>query len=131
MFRVARYRGWNNIILTHNYGHGEKFLSSLLVSLMCIALLFHTVLDLVDGTYTFLRACLSSRKEFFRDCRALIRYLCFESEIINYSIQPVAIIFEILPGTVRGRKVVQMGDVPSFFQHFPHYSQLCIDFFSV
>ncbi len=73
---TLKNQGYN---LTHNYGHGEKFLSSLLVSLMFIAWLFHTILDLTDGTYKLLREMLTSRKEFFRDFRALIRYLCFES----------------------------------------------------
>jgi len=73
---TLKTHGYN---LEHNYGHGEKFLSSLLVSLILIAFLFHTILDIAAGKYKALRNALPSRKEFFSDVRALIRYLCFES----------------------------------------------------
>ena len=69
----------NGYNLEHNYGHGGKFLSSLLASLILIAFLFHTVLDIADGKYRMLRDILPSRKEFFNDIRALIRYLRFDS----------------------------------------------------
>ncbi|MCP4110812.1 MAG: ISNCY family transposase [Desulfobacteraceae bacterium] len=69
----------NGYNLEHNYGHGGKFLSSLLASLILIAFLFHTILDIADGKYRMLRDILPSRKEFFNDIRALIRYLRFNS----------------------------------------------------
>lgn len=65
--------------LEHSYGHGGEFLSSLFASLILIAFLFHTVLGIVGGKYKVLRDILPSRKEFFSDVRALIRYLRFES----------------------------------------------------
>ncbi|MCP4113089.1 MAG: ISNCY family transposase, partial [Desulfobacteraceae bacterium] len=65
--------------LEHNYGHGGEFLSSLLASLILIAFLFHTVLDIADGKYRMLRDFLSSRKDFFSNIRSLILYLPFES----------------------------------------------------
>ncbi|MCP4031143.1 MAG: ISNCY family transposase, partial [Herbaspirillum sp.] len=65
--------------LEHNYGHGGEFLSSLLASLILIAFLFHTVLDITDGKFRLLRNVLPSRKEFFNDIRSLIRYLPFSS----------------------------------------------------
>ncbi len=65
--------------LEHNYGHGGNFLSSLLASLILLAFPFHTVLGIVGGKYRALRGMLPSRKEFFNDFRALIRYLSFES----------------------------------------------------
>lgn len=73
---TLKNHGYN---LEHNYGHGGKFLSSLLASLILIAFLFHTVLDIADGKFRMLRDFFSSRKEFFNDIRALIRYLRFES----------------------------------------------------
>jgi hypothetical protein len=65
--------------LTHNYGHGEKFLSSLLVSLMLMAFLLHALLDLVHAPFHRLRTVLPSRREVFTDLRALLRYLPVET----------------------------------------------------
>jgi len=57
----------------------RNHLSSFLATLNLLAFLFHTILDLVDGSYALLRKTLPSRKTFFDDLRALTRYLCFES----------------------------------------------------
>lgn len=73
---TLKNHGYN---LSHNYGHGEKFLSSLLVSLMLIAFVFHTLLDLVQGPFHRLRSVLPSRREVFTDLRALLRYLYVET----------------------------------------------------
>ena len=73
---TLKNHGYN---LTHNYGHGKQFLSSLLVALMCLAFAFHTLLDLAQGTFSRLRAVLPSRREVFSDLRALLRYLAFET----------------------------------------------------
>jgi hypothetical protein len=72
---TLKTKGYN---LTHNFGHGKRHLSSLLVTLNLLAFLFHTVLDLLDSGYRRLRQFLP-RKTFFDDLRALTRYLCFES----------------------------------------------------
>jgi hypothetical protein len=73
---TLKNHGYN---LTHNYGHGQQFLSSLLACLMIIAFAVHTVLDLPQGLFGRLRAALPSRREVFTDCRALVRYLMFET----------------------------------------------------
>jgi len=73
---TLKNHGYN---LTHNYGHGRQFLSSLLACLMLIAFAFHTLLDLTQGLFARLRAALPSRREVFTDCRALVRYLMFET----------------------------------------------------
>jgi len=65
--------------LEHNFGHGEQFLSAVLVSLNLLAFLFHTIFDLVDAKYQLLRRALATRKTFFDDIRALTRYLLFDS----------------------------------------------------
>ncbi|MGD1902521.1 MAG: ISNCY family transposase [Geitlerinemataceae cyanobacterium] len=65
--------------LEHNFGHGEQHLSSLLATLNILSLLFHTLLDLLDGNYKLLRDHLPTRQTFFDDLRALTRYLCFDS----------------------------------------------------
>lgn len=65
--------------LEHNYGHGCQNLSTVLASLILLAFLCHTVLQLADGKYRSVRAALATRKTFFDDLRALTRYLFFES----------------------------------------------------
>jgi hypothetical protein len=65
--------------LEHNFGHGKKHLSSLLLTLNLLAFLFHTFLELKDEKYRLLREALPTRKTFFNDIRALTRYVCFDS----------------------------------------------------
>ncbi|MEO7159280.1 MAG: transposase, partial [Polaromonas sp.] len=55
----------------HNYGHGKQHLASLLASLMILAYLMHTVLDLLDQRSQAVRARLPSRTTFFEHLRAL------------------------------------------------------------
>ena len=75
----------NNILKTkgyhleHNFGHGKKHLSNLLLTLNLLAFLFHTTLEMVDDTYRRIREDLPTRKTFFDDIRALTRYMCFDS----------------------------------------------------
>ncbi len=64
--------------LEHNFGHGKKYLSNLLMTLNLLAFLFHTVLDLFDENYKVLREKLATRKTFFQDIRALTTYFCFD-----------------------------------------------------
>jgi len=73
---VLKTKGYH---LEHNFGHGEQFLSAVLVSLNLLAFLFHTIFDLVDAKYQLLRRALATRKTFFDDIRALTRYLLFDS----------------------------------------------------
>jgi len=75
----------NNVLKTkgyhieHNFGHGDQHLASLLLSLNLLAFLFHTVLDLVDEQYRAIRQTLGTRRRFFQDLEALLRYFQFES----------------------------------------------------
>jgi hypothetical protein len=75
----------NNVLKTkgyhieHNFGHGNQYLASLLLSLNLLAFLFHTVLDLVDEQYRAIRHTLGTRRRFFQDLDALLRYFQFES----------------------------------------------------
>jgi hypothetical protein len=79
--------------LEHNFGHGQHHLASFLATLNILALLFHTVLNLLDTKYRLLRAHLPSRKTFFDDLRALTRYVCFESwdHLLTFMIQGLEI----------------------------------------
>jgi hypothetical protein len=75
----------NNILKTkgyhleHNYGHGDKFLSSTMVTLNLLAFLAHTFLEFVDLTYRAIRQKLAARKRFFHDFNTLTKYLLFDS----------------------------------------------------
>jgi len=75
----------NNVLKTkgyhfeHNYGHGKKFLSSLLATLIILAFLVHTVLEWMDDKYRLLREKLPSRQRLFGDIRTLTSYLLFET----------------------------------------------------
>lgn len=75
----------NNVLKTkgyhieHNFGHGSQYLASLLLSLNLLAFLFHTVLDLVDEQYRAIRQALGTRRRFFQDMEALLRYFQFEN----------------------------------------------------
>jgi hypothetical protein len=72
--------------LEHNFGHGEQYLSMILVLLNLLAFLLHTVLDLCDPVYHRLRDALRVRKTFFNDLKALTRYMLFESwdQMLNF-----------------------------------------------
>ena len=65
--------------LEHNFGHGQQYLSKVLLILNLLAFLFHTVLQLVDESYQKIRKQLVTRKGFFQDIRSLTKYLFFES----------------------------------------------------
>ena len=75
----------NNVLKTkgyhieHNFGHGSQYLASLLLSLNLLAFLFHTILDLVDEQYRAIRKTLGTRRRFFQDLEALLRYFQFEN----------------------------------------------------
>jgi hypothetical protein len=72
---VLKTKGYH---LEHNFGHGKKNLSALLMTFNLLAFLFHTVLDLMDEKYKLIRKVLPTRKTFFQDIRALTRYIWFD-----------------------------------------------------
>jgi len=63
----------------HNFGHGQKYLSSTLLSLNLLAFLFHTVLELLDRRVALLRASLPRRDTFYQHLAAITQYWQFES----------------------------------------------------
>jgi hypothetical protein len=73
---TLKNHGYN---LEHNYGHGKKYLASLLATLNILAYLFHTILEFMNETYKLLRTVIGSRKRFFNDMRTLLSYFCFRS----------------------------------------------------
>jgi len=73
---VLKTKGYH---LEHNFGHGDQYLSSLLLSLNLLAFLFHTVLDLVDEKYRLIRQELRKRRKFFQHIETLLCYFVFSS----------------------------------------------------
>ena len=73
---VLKTKGYH---IEHNFGHGKRYLSALLLSLNLLAFLFHTVLSWCDEAYNLLRKELARRQTFFDDMRALTRYTVFKS----------------------------------------------------
>lgn len=73
---VLKNRGYH---FEHNYGHGQQHLSTLLLTLLLLAFLFHTALALSCARYQAIRKELVARRTFFNDLRALTRYLYFPS----------------------------------------------------
>jgi len=73
---VLKNRGYH---LEHNFGHGKKHLSSLLVTMNLLAFGLHTLLELADENYRLIRATLGARRRFFQHLEALTSYLHFES----------------------------------------------------
>lgn len=73
---VLKHRGYH---LEHNFGHGKKHLSALLVTMNLLAFGLHTLLELVDGSYRLIRATLGARRRFFQHLEALTSYWHFEN----------------------------------------------------
>jgi len=73
---VLKTKGYH---LEHNFGHGNQYLVSLLLSLNLLTFLFHTVLDLIDERYQAIRLALGKRRTFFQDLEALLRYFSFNT----------------------------------------------------
>jgi hypothetical protein len=65
--------------LEHNFGHGQKYLSAVLVMLNLLAFLCHTVLSLTNPHYQSIRQELGPKRTFFDDLRTLTRYFVFNS----------------------------------------------------
>jgi hypothetical protein len=79
--------------LEHNFGHGQQYLSSFLAALNILAFLCHAFLSFCDESYRLIRAALPTRKTFFQDIRALLRYLYFPSwkALLNFMMRGLEI----------------------------------------
>lgn len=73
---VLKTKGYH---LEHNFGHGKKHLSSLLVTMNLLAFALHTLMHVADSSYRLIRDKLPTRKTFFEHVRTLTHYQCFES----------------------------------------------------
>lgn len=63
----------------HNYGHGEKHLSTTITTLIIIAFLFHTILDMGCKLYKEIRDIIVVRSVFFDHIKTLTTYFTWES----------------------------------------------------
>jgi len=88
---VLKTKGYH---LEHNFGHGEKHLSSVLLTLNILAFLVHTVIGMMDSRYQLVRQKLGTRKTFFDDIRALTRYHYFKSwdDLLQFMLKKLNII---------------------------------------
>lgn len=73
---TLKNHGYN---LEHNFGHGDLYLSMILLCLNLLAFLTHTFMEISDSLYRTIRRELGSHKTFWDDVRALTRYQVFDS----------------------------------------------------
>src|SRR5436190_20391371 len=73
---VLKTKGYH---LEHNFGHGKKHLSSLLLTMNLLAFCLHTLLELTDTSYRLIRSTVGARRKFFQHLEALTTYLYFET----------------------------------------------------
>lgn len=62
--------------LEHNFGHGNKYLASILAMMNILSFLFHTMLEFMNQKYQLLRKVLGARKRFFEHIRVLLIHVC-------------------------------------------------------
>jgi len=73
---VLKTKGYH---LEHNFGHGKKHLSSLLLTMNLLAFGMHTLLELGDESYRLIRRAVGARRKFFGHLEALTAYWYFET----------------------------------------------------
>jgi hypothetical protein len=73
---VLKTKGYH---LEHNFGHGKKHLSSLLLTMNLLAFGLHTLLEVADTSYKLVRAAVGARRKFFGHLEALTAYWYFEN----------------------------------------------------
>ena len=75
-FNVLKTKGYH---LEHNFGHGKKNLSSVLVALNLLAFAMHTMCEIVDDLWRLARQKHGSRNQFFSTLAAVTAFLLFAS----------------------------------------------------
>lgn len=75
--------------LEHNFGHGKKYLASVLATMNILAFLFHTMLEFMDKRYQLLRKVIGARKHFFNHIKILLIYHPFRNfnHLMNFMIK--------------------------------------------
>ena len=87
---VLKNRGYH---LEHNFGHGQKHLASLLLTMNLLAFGLHTLLERTDESYQLIRAKVGARRRFFQHLEALTTYWCFQSweRLLDFMMQGLEI----------------------------------------
>jgi DDE_Tnp_1-associated len=87
VFNTLKNQGYH---IEHNFGHGQKQLSSVFFTLNLLAFFVHQILELTDGLYQQLRADFSSRKDCWNQLRYTIRLMIFRNwrHLISYLLDP-------------------------------------------
>ena len=75
-FNTLKTKGYN---LEHNFGHGQRHLSSILATLNLLAFACHTILDLAAKPWKAARREVVTRQGFFQTLLALTTYVVFPS----------------------------------------------------
>lgn len=73
---VLKTKGYH---LEHNFGHGKKHLSSVLLTMNLLTFGLHTLLEVTDTSYQMVRAAVGARRKFFQHLEALTAYWYFEN----------------------------------------------------
>jgi hypothetical protein len=73
-FNTLKNQGYH---IEHNFGHGQRFLSNTFFVLNLLAFYIHQILELCDLGYQYCRSKFSSRKEYWNNLRAAIRFMLF------------------------------------------------------
>ena len=75
-FNVLKTKGYH---LEHNFGHGKKNLSAVLVALNLLAFAMHTACEIADELWRLGRQKHGSRSQFFNTLAAVTAFLLFAS----------------------------------------------------
>ena len=73
-FNTLKNQGYH---IEHNFGHGQRYLSNNFFILNLLAFYIHQILELCDRGYQYCRSKFSSRKEYWNNLRAGIRFMLF------------------------------------------------------
>ena len=73
-FNTLKNQGYH---IEHNFGHGRQHLSNNFFILNLLAFYIHQILELCDRGYQYCRSKFSSRKEYWNNLRAGIRFMLF------------------------------------------------------
>lgn len=82
-FNTLKNQGYH---LTHNYGHGEKYLAFNFYLLTLLAFLFHQISELCDISFQACRKKAGSKRSLWEKFRTFINVAVFESweQLLNY-----------------------------------------------
>lgn len=75
-FNTLKNQGYH---ITHNYGHGQQYLSDNMYILTLLAFYFHQIFELTDKVYQACRERYGSKAHMWENFRVTVRFLLFDS----------------------------------------------------